>query len=374
MAKATRIKTRLITYGQLNSMQSLTVKLIKNPTHAYGVDNQVNFDSSLFLEPLNSAIAASLRYSRPPQNYIVENARVLGMTNIILNADGVAALENIAFNPSLTDKVMDKGESAISVSEGVITFTSHTVAKLKKAIFLGGHWNFGHWLFNHVARLFYASGKDKDIKYLVPNSLTENQIQLLYRVGLSDENIFFIEQGVTLEVDNLLVPQMPWHQTYAGIVWWVPGSFNLFRKKLGTDKSSIDSADTKVFLTRQNTRWRRVLNEDQIFSHFQKLGFQRVDVGKLTMQEQINLGQRTKVLITPLGANSNFFLNLPSGASVLELAPPMDSMNVTGHFAMASGMKYEQVRGVPLADENVTSIDQDYSIDIGDLEAALNRF
>jgi hypothetical protein len=355
-------------------MQSLTVKLTKNPTHAYRVDDVVDFDPALFLEPLNSAIASSFKYSRPPQNYIVENARVLGMTNIILNTDGVAALENITFNPSLTDKVMDKGESAISVNEGVITFASHAVTRLRKAVFLGGHWNFGHWLFNHVARLLYTNKKDKGIKYLVPNSLTENQIQFLYRVGLSDENIFFIEQGVTLQVDNLLVPQMPWHQTSDGIVWWVPGSFNLFRKKLGTDKSCIDSANTKVFLTRQNTRWRRVLNEDQIFSHFQKLGFQRVDVGKLTMQEQINLGQRTKVLITPLGANSNFFLNLPSGASVLELAPPMDSMNVTGHFAMASGMKYEQVRGVPLADENVTSIDQDYSIDIGDLEAAFNRF
>ena len=38
------------------------------------------------------------------------------------------------------------------------------------------------------------------------------------------------------------------------------------------------------------------------------------------------------------GANSNFFLNLPSGANVIELAPPMDSMNVTGPFAVASGL------------------------------------
>ena len=57
-----------------------------------------------------------------------------------------------------------------------------------------------------------------------------------------------------------------------------------------------------------------------------------LDIGTLNIKEQFELGRQTSCLVTPLGANSNFFLNLPTGANVIELAPPMDSMNVTGPF------------------------------------------
>ena len=31
---------------------------------------------------------------------------------------------------------------------------------VKRAIFLGSHWNFGHWIFNHIARLYFVRCDD----------------------------------------------------------------------------------------------------------------------------------------------------------------------------------------------------------------------
>ena len=83
----------------------------------------------------------------------------------------------------------------------------------------------------------------------------------------------------------------------------------------------------------------------------------------MSIKQQFELGQQTSCLITPLGANSNFFLNLPAGANVIELAPPMDSMNVTGPFAMASGLHFKQIVGTSNNIPGISKIDQDYSVD-----------
>jgi capsular polysaccharide biosynthesis protein len=116
-------------------------------------------------------------------------------------------------------------------------------------------------------------------------------------------------------------------------------------------------------LSRKNTRWRRLVNEHEIYKSLEKFGFEMIDIGTLSIKQQFELGQQTSCLITPLGANSNFFLNLPSGANVIELAPPMEFMNVTGPFATASGLKYKQIVGTANNTPGISKIDQDYFVD-----------
>ena len=138
---------------------------------------------------------------------------------------------------------------------------------------------------------------------------------------------------------------MPWHSISEFGTWWAPGVFGELRQKLRLDSSSLTDAKRKIFLSRKNTRWRRLINEDELYEGLKPLGFEIIDIGTLSIKQQFELGQQTSCLITPLGANSNFFLNLPSGANVIELAPPMENMNVTGPFATASGLNYKQIVG-----------------------------
>ena len=63
------------------------------------------------------------------------------------------------------------------------------------------------------------------------------------------------------------------------------------------------------------------------------------------------------------GRKLEFFLNLPSGANVIELAPPMENMNVTGPFATASGLNYKQIVGTAINTPGTSKIDQDYVVD-----------
>jgi capsular polysaccharide biosynthesis protein len=156
---------------------------------------------------------------------------------------------------------------------------------------------------------------------------------------------------------------MPWHSISEFGTWWSPGVFKELRKKLGLHKASVTNATRKILLSRKNTRWRRLVNEDELYKSLEKFGFEMIDIGTLSVKQQFELGQQTSCLITPLGANSNFFLNLPSGANVIELAPPMEFMNVTGPFATASGLNYKQIVGTANNTPGISKIDQDYSVD-----------
>lgn len=354
-------------------MDLVNVKLAHSPSEVYPVQ-QNDFDESLWLQPLNSRSSRALGYFRKPQNYLIENARVMGMSNIILNSENFACFENLVFNPRNADKIHDEAEKSIIFQQNQIQFNGKSSVNLEEAVFLGGHWNFGHWLFNHLARLCFTEAPFNDKIFLVPKTLSKNYVDLLYAAGLKKENLFFIQAGMVVYVDKLSIPQIPWHSTTDGFIWWSPGSFDHLRKILSVHDSKLEKADKLVFLSRKDTRWRRLLNEEEVFQKLKPFGFVRINIGELSMEEQIRLGRSTRYLFTPIGANSNFFLNMPTGSHVLEVAPPMDSMNVTGSFARACGINYRQIIGVPTINPKLAKIDYDYTIDLREMDKALSEF
>jgi len=345
-------------------MAEISIKFATNPSDVYEVLETTKHDDQLMLQSLDNPRLRDFSFRRMPQNYLVRNAKVLGMSNIILNSSGYASLENVCFNPKVTDKVIDASEDAFSSKGKQIIFSSSTEDFVNKAIFIGGHPNFGHWLFNHIARhCFIRDELMKDAVFLVPSSLNENQTEMLKYLGIGEHNIFHLKPGNLLNVKQLLIPQMPWNAITGLGVWWSPGVFSKLRGKLGLDKGALKNASRKIFLSRKKTKWRRLINEDQIYTDLKKFGFEMVDIGSLKLRDQFALGQETSCLITPIGANSNFFLNLPTGAKVIELAPPMDSMNVTGPFSEASGMIYRQIVGKANDAPEIPIIDQDYFLE-----------
>tara|TARA_X000000950_G_scaffold288893_1_gene408137 strand:+ start:327 stop:1403 length:1077 start_codon:yes stop_codon:yes gene_type:complete len=345
-------------------MTKISINFAKNPLDVYDVVPPLGNDYHLFLQSMDNSRLCDLAVRRMPQNYRVTDARVLGMSNIILNQNGHASLENICFNPNISDKVIDKEEMSFTAVGKQIEFSTNAETTIDNAVFIGGHWNFGHWLFNHIGRFCFISDElRKDATFLLPTSLTETQIEMLKYFGVESSNMLLIKPGTLVNVRQLLVPQMPWHSISEFGTWWSPGVFKELRKKLGLHTASVTNASRKVLLSRKNTRWRRLVNEDEIYKSLEKFGFEMIDIGTLSIKQQFELGQQTSCLITPLGANSNFFLNLPSGANVIELAPPMEFMNVTGPFATASGLKYKQIVGTANNTPGIPKIDQDYFVD-----------
>jgi len=363
-------------------MNEIKVNLFSDPAEVYQLVRPSQQDEEGLLKEISPDYLSHLSTFRLPTNYYIENARVLGASNLILNPDNEGCLNNICFNPLVEDKIFDKSETNYKVQDKQIYFQAKSSAKIKNAVFLGGHWNYGHWMLNHLARLYYCDNQEEDTFYIVGGSTNPRYLELLHLFGIEQKNIFKIEPGMVLSIDNLTVPQMPWHSLSERTMWWSPGSIKFVREKLGSENASLSNAKINVFLTRKNARWRRVINEDQLFDYARKYDFVRMDPADLGINQQLDIGKQTKALITPLGANVNFFLNLPKGASVMELAPPMEAMNVHPYFIPAARLSYEQIVGVPKSLEEVvkenhhqheaSAIDLDYIIDFQSFKERLD--
>lgn len=353
--------------------KSIVVDITHNPTQAYGEPEKKQYSAFELLQPLDDAKKIAFGHARLPQSYSVRNARVLGLSNVILNSQNMACLNNIVFNPKISDKVFDKGETGLEIINAKIHFSPKNKVRLKKAIFLGSHPNFGHWVFNHLARLKYVTFDDPETKYIIHSTATANQIAFLNLCGIPSSKLHLTEACTITEVDHLLIPQMPWHLLPGEGVWWSPSSIQHLRTLLFGGNNLKPKNNRRIFLTRQHTNWRRVINEAKLFQMAKNYGFELIDVGKLAIKEQFDLGLETSSVISPLGANSNFFLFMQNNTKLLELAPPMNCMNVTGRFCQAAAIHYHQLFGNPSKSKTNNEIDADYYINEQLFEIELQR-
>ena len=95
------------------AMANISVNF-KNPIDIYDVAPAIKDNQKLLMQSMDVPALCGLAVRRLPQNYVVSDARVLGMSNIILNRDGYASLENICFNPNISDKVIDNKENSFT--------------------------------------------------------------------------------------------------------------------------------------------------------------------------------------------------------------------------------------------------------------------
>ena len=351
-------------------MERIKVDLINDPNIAYQRVDVDNYNEEMNLRPLNSNPFQNFRI---PSNYLVNDAKILGMSNLILNKKNICAINNIVFNVRNNNKIFHEAEKSITYDNKNIFFDVINEENISKGVFLGSNWNYGHWLFNHLARLYYCQSSYKDCHIIVNNSIDTEKFEVLKYFNIPKENIKILNSGTLLNVDKLIIPQMPWH-SLNGLLWWAPNSFKFLRESLGCNKILNSECKLNIFITRSTARWRKVTNEIQLFNIAKKYNFELIDIGTLTVDEQINLGRQTRNLISPFGANSNFFINIPSGAKFLELAPPLDRMNVSGPFSVASQIEYVQLIGRPDKKENQRYLDSDYIIDESVFQKKIQEF
>ena len=78
----------------------------------------------------------------------------------------------------------------------------------------------------------------------------------------------------------------------------------------------------KIYLDRGDVTVRRIVNEEEILRSLEKEGFERITIGDMSMEQQINLFKETKYLVSPHGAGLSNLIFMPSSSKVLEIVSP----------------------------------------------------
>jgi capsular polysaccharide biosynthesis protein len=176
--------------------------------------------------------------------------------------------------------------------------------------------NYYHFLYDAVARygIFEECLPGERVDAIVVPHGTSYQRQLLDLAGI-DGRLVQPERGRTVAADRLLVPSNPnWAlQAPPAVVDWL-------RDRLPPKEPP--SSPVRLYLTRGSApQTRRYVQEEQLVPELERRGFVRLDPGRLSVQEQIDVFSAAEVVVAPHGAGLTNITFSPPDVKVLEMFP-----------------------------------------------------
>ncbi len=288
-----------------------------------------------------------------------------------------AILDNVNFNAQegvlFNDQNMIVKESVNSVKD-VRRFRWSTFILSKKyeiyeyAIpFRSVSNEFYHTLFSNLPRLFALHHEPYNeiskIKLLVQDKLSSMEEIFLSKLLPSNVEIELIKgKGIYKLKRCIFLPFL--NQQYAG---YLPSEYlEFFHSKLLPSRQRKN--DKKIFISRELTTRRRILNEDKLFGRLKSLGFKKYNLEALSIEEQISLFYDAEVVFALHGAGLANLIYCEN-ASVIEVFPH-NRVKPTFYFLSKSrNCDYTYY----CATNTIGAISDDVEVDVDELFAIVEK-
>jgi tetratricopeptide (TPR) repeat protein len=186
---------------------------------------------------------------------------------------------------------------------------------------LGGM-NYFHWIVDVLPAfgLIQNSGWSwTDIDYFLIHGYTGKPFQQdsLARLGIPTHKIInTAEKNKSyIQAQQWVIPSLPGHPGY--LTQWAAQ----FSQSLLIPPGSSPSPSQKIYISRKQARWRRVVNEPEVTEYLQSQGFTIVSMETLSLAEQITLMQSARQIIGLHGAGLTNMVFCRPNTQVLEIFP-----------------------------------------------------
>ena len=254
-------------------------------------------------------------------------------------------LRGNVFNPETTIGTRQTGFGNLLLSRERFAYrVDHRFGSDKPTFALGNNPNFGHWLFNHFARLHAVSIKDLG-HFIVTSSIGRRQLDLLQFVGIGPEKIVKLRPGILFYARDLRVAPMPWRMEATG-TWSLDPDATKFVQSLSSAFWG-GAKSRRLFLTRNQATRRRLLNEDEIFPIFAEAGFEKVVPESLEIADQIRLAGEAEMIAGVIGAGMLMSSFAPAGTRILEIKAPHMTMDFYREIAQFNNQRYHPIFATP---------------------------
>jgi len=188
-----------------------------------------------------------------------------------------------------------------------------------------------HWMIDVLPRieLLRLSGVDfgKIDWFLVNNCQHQFQRETLRALGIPESKILESDRYPHIQAKQLIVPSFP------GYLGWPPlWAVNFLRRVFLAGIVPLSSYPERIYISRNKARYRSVMNEDDVMQELGKVGFVRIFLESMPLQEQIALFFQAKVIVAPHGSGLTNTIFCQPGTKVIELMSP----HYVGHYYWAS--------------------------------------
>lgn len=205
-----------------------------------------------------------------------------------------------------------------------VTRLSGTVAFLS---IIGGD-TYYHWMMDILPRLelLRRCGMDwADIDYFIINQKNfQFQRESLAALGINLDKFMASYDYPYIQAERLVVPSIPATipKTLAGFTEGVPPWVCQFLRDAFLPGNFREIANhERIYIRRNNAKYRRVLNEREVMAVLAPLGFTAVSLESLSFGEQVALLAGAQAVVAPHGAGLTNAVFCPPQAKIIELFP-----------------------------------------------------
>ena len=201
-----------------------------------------------------------------------------------------------------------------------------------------------HWMVDILPRIeiLHRWGVNlEEIDWFLVNSCQQPfQRETLKSLGIPEYKIIESDRHPYIQAKHLIVP------SFSGYLGWLsPEGLDFLRRVFSIEQSpklpetcASESKNThpeRIYISRSKCSYRRVINEEKVIDFLSGFGFVPVLLESMTLNEQIALFGRAKVIVAPHGSGLTNIIFCSPGTKVIELT----SGNYIRHYYWAIGQQ-----------------------------------
>jgi capsular polysaccharide biosynthesis protein len=220
-------------------------------------------------------------------------------------AEGAVIAESTYISGSRSREVVSDGRRPMSATFGDAVFAGRAIPSR----------NYGHFLVDVLPRLLLdIEACPSDAPILLHKSAKEFGQAMFTVAGLDPERIVWIGRDpVSVErlfwpIPNTLNPLN--HSPYI---------FPCLRGLVSAER--VDERTRRLFIARQDASTRRLVNDEEVFSRLEPLGFEAVSPGGMPFDAQVRTFAEASVVVAVCGAALTNMVFMPPGGIVIMLLP-----------------------------------------------------
>lgn len=180
-----------------------------------------------------------------------------------------------------------------------------------------------HWMLEVLPKIQLLNLSQLDLgqidQFIVHNQLPF-QKETLQLLGIDENKIVqpSLNQPFHIQAKQLIVPSLP------GTLAWMPSwtcdflKHNFLKQELINKYHSFE----RIYISRQNSSNRRIINEDEVIDFLSQFGFQTVNFESMSVLEQAALMANAKIVVAGHGSGLTNLIFCHQGTKVIEILSP----------------------------------------------------
>jgi capsular polysaccharide biosynthesis protein len=222
-----------------------------------------------------------------------------------------------------------------------------------------------HWMVDCLPKLISLARAEPEtaLTLIMSDALGDQQRETLAAICPARFKVEYLPPDTWLQLERFLWPSLV-SGTANG---FLPADyFEAIRRPL-FERYHLPAPQAKterLYITRRDSRRRRVLNEEALMDLLSHYGFKLVELGRLPFREQVELFHRAEIVVGPHGAGLNV-LFFCGQIPVVVLHPNQEPQNHYHTLARGLGQEYHFVR------HHYDWIDDDFEADLPAVQRVL---